>query len=75
MPLLLYRRVYTMKKKSSLGKARERAGLLFVLPSMTILTIFVFIPLITPRFYIRIPGPLTGGSADGGHPQAYRGGD
>lgn len=35
-----------MKKKSSLGKARERAGLLFVLPSMTILTIFVFIPLI-----------------------------
>mgnify|MGYP000320990132 CR=1 FL=1 len=46
MPLLLYRRVYTMKKKSSLGKARERAGLLFVLPSMTILTIFVFIPLI-----------------------------
>ncbi len=46
MPLLLYRRVYTMKKKSSLGKARERAGILFVLPSMTILTIFVFIPLI-----------------------------
>ena len=35
-----------MKKKSSLGKARERAGILFVLPSMTILTIFVFIPLI-----------------------------
>lgn len=46
MPLLLYGRVYTMKKKSSLGKARERAGILFVLPSMTILTIFVFIPLI-----------------------------
>lgn len=35
-----------MKKKSSLGKARERAGFLFVLPSMTMLTIFVFIPLI-----------------------------
>lgn len=35
-----------MKRKSSLGKARERAGLLFVLPSMTILTVFVFIPLI-----------------------------
>lgn len=35
-----------MKKKSSLGKARERAGFLFVLPSMTVLTIFVFIPLI-----------------------------
>lgn len=35
-----------MKKKSSLGKAQKRAGLLFVLPSMTVLTIFVFIPLI-----------------------------
>ncbi len=35
-----------MKKKSSLGKARERSGFLFVLPSMTVLTIFVFIPLI-----------------------------
>lgn len=35
-----------MRKKTSLGKARARAGLLFVLPSMTILTVFVFVPLI-----------------------------
>lgn len=35
-----------MKKKSSLGKARGRAGLLFVMPSMLVLTVFVFIPLI-----------------------------
>lgn len=32
--------------KSSLEKKRERAGLYFVLPSMTIFTVFVFIPLI-----------------------------
>ncbi len=33
------------KKKHALGYARRRAGVLFVLPSLTILTIFVFIPL------------------------------
>lgn len=32
--------------KTSLEKKRERAGLYFVLPSMTIFTVFVFIPLI-----------------------------
>jgi len=35
-----------MKTKSSLGKRRERAGLAFAAPSMLILTVFVFIPLI-----------------------------
>ena len=33
-------------KKKSLGYARKRAGILFVLPSMTVLAVFVFIPLI-----------------------------
>lgn len=33
-------------KKKSLGQARKRAGVLFVLPSMTVLTVFVFVPLI-----------------------------
>ena len=32
--------------KTSLERKRERAGLYFVLPSMTIFTVFVFIPLI-----------------------------
>lgn len=35
-----------MGKKSTLEKKRERAGLLFVAPSMIIFTVFVFIPLI-----------------------------
>lgn len=34
-----------MKAKSAMEKKRERAGLLFVMPSMIIFTIFVFIPL------------------------------
>lgn len=38
--------VEEMRTKTSLGKKRERAGLLFVLPSMLVLTVFVFIPLI-----------------------------
>lgn len=35
-----------MKKKTSMERRRSRAGLLFVLPSMTVFTVFVFIPLI-----------------------------
>lgn len=35
-----------MKAKFSLEKKRERAGLLFVMPSMIIFTVFVFVPLI-----------------------------
>lgn len=35
-----------MKRRSTLEKKRERAGLLFVAPSMIIFTVFVFIPLI-----------------------------
>ncbi|MFR8547984.1 MAG: carbohydrate ABC transporter permease [Lachnospiraceae bacterium] len=35
-----------MKKRVTLEKKRERAGLLFVAPSMIIFTVFVFVPLI-----------------------------
>jgi len=35
-----------MKTRSSFGKKRERAGLLFVAPSMLILIVFVFVPLL-----------------------------
>ncbi len=35
-----------MKTKSLLEKKRERTGLLFVMPSMIIFTVFVFVPLI-----------------------------
>lgn len=35
-----------MKRKSSLGKKRELAGMAFVAPSMLVLTAFVFIPLL-----------------------------
>ena len=39
------RKEHYMKAKSSMERKRERAGLLFVLPSMIIFTVFVFIPL------------------------------
>ena len=35
-----------MKKKYSMDKKREKAGILFVLPAMSVMVVFVFIPLI-----------------------------